>query len=160
MTQTKRKEHLQNLKGDWTLAELTISYKTKPNNLPILTSPESVYKFIDEIWDKRIINMQEQFTAVFLNRANKVIGYRVISTGTMSKCIVDIRLLISLALITLADSVIVSHNHPSGNLKPSRQDEAVTQNIKGALNLIETKLLDHVIITDNGYYSFAEDGML
>lgn len=160
MATSKRKKELKNLKGDWTLAELSISYKTKPNYLPIITSCDSVCKFLNEIWDKELINMQEQFMAVFLNRANRVIGYRLISTGSMNRCIVDIRLLVALALHSLSEAVVIAHNHPSGSLKPSMHDETITSKVKEALTLIDVKLMDHIIITDIGYYSFANEGLL
>jgi DNA repair protein RadC len=160
MAKSNRRKELENLKGDWTLAELSVTYKTKPNALPVIKSAEALYKFLDGVWDKQVINMQEQFMAIFLNRANRVIGYRLICTGSMNKCLIDIKLLVSLALHSLAEGVVISHNHPSGSLKPSSCDETITFKLKEALALIDVKLMDHIIITDIGYYSFADEGLL
>ena len=96
-------------------------------------------------------------TCTFLS---KVIGWRVLSTGTMNKCIVDIKLLASLALHFTATEVMIVHNHLSGNLNPSACDKDLTQTIKTALKIINITLLDHLIITESGYYSFSDEGML
>ena len=89
-----------------------------------------------------------------------MIGWRVISTGNMTTCIVDIKLLVSLALHCMATHVVIVHNHPSGNLKTSDSDETITKTIKDALKLIDVQVMDHLIITENGYYSFSDEGFL
>jgi DNA repair protein RadC len=155
---SKRKQQIDALKSEWMLAEISISYKVKASNLPTVTRAEDIYDFLKEIWNKELINVQEQFVAVFLNNTNKIIGYRVISTGTMKMCLVDIKLLASLALHTMCTAVILAHNHPSGNLVASRQDEAMTLKVKDTLQLIDVKLIDHLIITEINYYSFGKEG--
>jgi DNA repair protein RadC len=158
----KRRQNnsIEHLSGTWTVAELLITYKHKAEMTHSITGTEDAYELIKQLWDKERLGIQEQFMAFFFNRAHKLIGYKVISTGTMNNCIVDIRLLISLALHCLADAVIVAHNHPSGNLKPSAQDEVLTKRIKEALALVDVKLLDHFIVAQNGYTSFGEKGLL
>ena len=89
-----------------------------------------------------------------------MIGWKVLSTGNMTKCIVDIKLLVSLALHCMCTHVMIFHNHPSGNLKPSQCDENLTQTVKDALKLIDVQLIDHLIIVENGYFSFNDEGLL
>lgn len=125
-----------------------------------IISADDAYPLVRNLWDSNLINLQEQFMAVYLNTANKVIGYKVLNTGSMNQCIVDVKLLVSLALHCMANSVIIVHNHPSGNLRPSSNDETITLKIKEALKLIDVKLLDHLIINNTSFNSFAELGML
>jgi DNA repair protein RadC len=110
--------------------------------------------------DKELINLQEQVMAFFLNGRNKLIGYRLISTGTSNKSLVDVKLLVSLALHTMASAVILAYNHPCGNMSASKSDEVVTEKVRDSLSLIDIKLLDHFIICEEGYYSFSEQGEL
>jgi DNA repair protein RadC len=102
----------------------------------------------------------EVFAVVFLNRANKVNHFEILSSGGISHTIVDPRLIFKKALDVKATSLILCHNHPSGNLRPSRQDEELTARLKEAGNLIEIRIIDHLIVSDEGYYSFADEGLL
>lgn len=102
----------------------------------------------------------EAFCVVYLNRSHKVLHYEQISTGGLSATVVDIRLIMKNALQWLASNLIIAHNHPSGNLKPSKQDEDITQKLKQAALFFDIHLSDHVIITANGYFSFADDGLI
>ena len=90
-------------------------------------------------------------------RANYVIGYHLLSKGGISSTVVDNKLLFSLALESLATSLILAHNHPSGNLKPSKQDKAVTRKVKNMAEVMDLNLLDHIILTKNSHYSFADE---
>lgn len=98
----------------------------------------------------------EVFGVVYLNKANKINHFEVISRGGISGTIADPRIIFSKALEVKATHMILCHNHPSGNLKPSRQDEELTQKLKKAGELMEIKVLDHIIVSDEGYYSFAD----
>ena len=104
--------------------------------------------------------MQEEFKVMLLNRGNKVIGVYEASSGGLTGTVADPRLILAAALKSLAVSIILSHNHPSGNLKPSRADEELTQKIKVAAAYHDIKVMDHIIITSEGYYSFANEGLL
>ncbi|MDG1518311.1 MAG: DNA repair protein RadC [Flavobacteriales bacterium] len=99
----------------------------------------------------------EEFWVVFLNRGNRIIKKERISSGGITGTVVDNKIILKKALLHLASSVILVHNHPSGNLKPSPQDHKVTQKIKSACELLEINLLDHLIIAGNSYYSFADE---
>ena len=89
-----------------------------------------------------------------------LIGYRLICSGTSHQCFIDAKFLVSLALHTMASSVIMAHNHPSGRTEPSNADKVITEKIKLALELIDVKLIEHIIITEDGYYSFSDEGEL
>lgn len=102
----------------------------------------------------------EVFAVVFLNRANKINDFRIISEGGITGTVADPRIILKKALEHDAVSLILCHNHPSGSLKPSRADEELTQKIKEAARYLDIKVLDHLIVSDDGYYSFADEGIL
>ncbi len=102
----------------------------------------------------------EVFAVLFLNRANKVNHFEVISEGGMTGTIADPRIILRKALEEDAVNLILCHNHPSGSLKPSRIDEQLTAKIKDAASLLDISVLDHIIVSDAGYFSFADEGIL
>ena len=102
----------------------------------------------------------EVFVAVFLNRANRINHYEIISEGGITGTVADPRIILRKALEEDAVSIILCHNHPSGNLLPSRADEELTHKIKEASKYFDIKLLDHIIVSEDGYYSFADEGIL
>ena len=102
----------------------------------------------------------EEFWAILLNNSSRVIKRTRISTGGLTATSVDVRMVLKEALIADATCIIVCHNHPSGQLRPSRDDQMLTDRLHAALSQVNIKLLDHVIITDGTYYSFAEDGKI
>lgn len=108
--------------GNWTASELTVHYKPGIICELLINSPQHAYDFILAVWDKECINLQEELVALFINYNAKVIGHRIIATGRGQSVSVDIRLIACLALHTLAASVIIAHNHPSGILQPSDAD--------------------------------------
>jgi len=104
--------------------------------------------------------MHEEFWILFLNRSNKVISRMKLSQGGISGTVTDVRIVMKKAIECLASGIIVCHNHPSGNLSPSESDSKITQKIKEAGNMMDIQLLDHLIISDKEYYSFADNGAL
>jgi DNA repair protein RadC len=102
----------------------------------------------------------EEFWILFLNRSNKVINRMKLSQGGISGTVTDVRMVMKKAVECLASGIIVCHNHPSGNLNPSESDSKITQKIKEAGNLLDIQLLDHLIISDKDYYSFADNGLI
>ncbi|MBI5010883.1 MAG: DNA repair protein RadC [Bacteroidia bacterium] len=102
----------------------------------------------------------EEFWILFLNRSNRVISRMKLSQGGISGTVTDVRIVMKKAIENLASGIIVCHNHPSGNLNPSESDTKITQKIKEAGNLMDIQLLDHLIISDKDYYSFADNGLL
>jgi len=102
----------------------------------------------------------EEFHILFLNRSNRIISKVKISQGGINGTVTDVRLIMKKAIQFLASGIIVAHNHPSGNLNPSESDSKITQKIKDAGNLMDIQLLDHLIISEKDYYSFADNGLL
>jgi len=102
----------------------------------------------------------EEFWILFLNRSNRIINRMKLSQGGISGTVTDVRIVMKKAIEYLASGIIVCHNHPSGNLNPSESDSKITQKIKEAGNLMDIQLLDHLIISDNDYYSFADNGLI
>ena len=102
----------------------------------------------------------EVFAVVFLNRANKIKHFEIISEGGITGTVADPRIILKKALQEDAVSIVLSHNHPSGNLRPSRADEDLTHKIKEAARYLDIKVLDHIIVSNEGFYSFADNGML
>ena len=103
---------------------------------------------------------KEEFWAIFLNQSNKVVHTQQLSSGGINQSIVDVRILFKNALELLSTGIIIAHNHPSGSLKPSAEDINITKKIKEAGNILNIQLLDHLIITQDHYFSFADEGLL
>ena len=106
------------------------------------------------------IGMFESVFVIYLNQKNVPIGWRKISQGGISSSIVDVRLVLVPALNCLASGFIICHNHPSGNLNPSAEDRKITDQLKESGNIMSIKLLDHLILTENSFFSFADEGLL
>lgn len=102
----------------------------------------------------------EVFAVIFLNRANKINHYEVISEGGITGTVADPRIILKKALAHDAVNLILCHNHPSGSIKPSRADEELTKKISDAANYLDIKVLDHIIVSEEGYYSFADEGII
>jgi len=102
----------------------------------------------------------EVFGVVYLNKANKINHFEIISKGGMTSTIVDPRIVFKKAFEVEATSLVLCHNHPSGSLKPSRVDEEITAKIKEAAKYLDITVLDHLIVSDEGYFSFADEGLL
>lgn len=102
----------------------------------------------------------EVFGVVFLNRANKINHFELVSKGGITGTVADPRIILKRALEEGATSIVLCHNHPSGNLKPSKADEALTTKIKEAAKYFDITVMDHIIVSEEGYYSFADEGIL
>lgn len=102
----------------------------------------------------------ESFVVVYLNRANTIIRQEVISEGGITGTVADPRIILKKALDYHAVSIILCHNHPSGNLKPSKADEQLTNKIKNAAAFLDIQVMDHIIVSEEGYYSFADEGLM
>ena len=127
-----------------------------PEKTSISSARDSYNIFSQHLSDLRT----EEFWAIFLNQKNQIVYKTQISKGGISGTLVDVRVLFRIALEHFATSIIVAHNHPSGSLKPSLEDIQITKNIKNAGEILNVTLLDHLIIGDNSFFSFAEEGLL
>ncbi len=133
-----------------------IEEKAKEEDINRITSAENVYSLLQEYSTKEA----EHFLLVTLDGASKVIASRVIHIGTLNQSLVHPREVFRPAIIDNAAGVIIAHNHPSGTLEPSRADIAITSRLKEVAKLVGIELLDHVILTSTGYYSFSDEGIL
>ena len=140
------------------LPEITLKYKSGTQNKVKITSPEDSAKVLRTMYDSDTLEYTESAIAIFLNRANNTIGWIKMSQGGMSQTIIDRRVLITAALNCGASAIILSHNHPSGNTKPSHADIIITKKINEACDIMDIQLLDHVIITEDNYYSMKNEG--
>lgn len=143
------------------LAEIQLSYKPTFKDSPTILSSHDAYLALMDFYPEETIALQERFVVIYLNNSNKVLGIQELACGGRSSCLVDVRLLFATALKAAATGIVLSHNHPSYVLKPSRQDMIITDKIKSAGELLDIKLVDHLIISpNNDYLSFADDGHL
>lgn len=148
--------------SSFAVSEVQLSYKSKvkASERPEVEGSKDALQIFRQYWDKDKIELIEEFKVMFLNRANRVLGILGVSSGGMSGTVADPRIIFIAALKMNACYIIIAHNHPSGNLKPSRADEEMTGKIREAGKFLEITLLDHLIITDEDYYSFADEGIL
>lgn len=144
------------------VAEVELSYKSKvkASERPCISSSGDAAAILKGIWDENKIEFVEQFKVLLLNRSNKVLGWVDISTGGVTGTVADPKLILVAALKANACGIILSHNHPSGSLRPSRADEEMTQKIKMGAQFLDIRLMDHIIITSESYFSFADEGLL
>jgi DNA repair protein RadC len=144
------------------IAEIELSYKPgiKLSKARQVAGSKDAYQIFKSLWDRDKLSFVEQFCVLLLNRANAVLGFYKVSTGGITATIADPRLIFAAALKSNATNIILCHNHPSGNLQPSGPDKDLTARIKSAGSFLEIKMLDHIIITGEGYLSFADRGIL
>ena len=146
----------------WQVAEIQLSYKPamKASERPKIASPREAVEILRTHWDEGKIELLEQFKLLLTNRANKVLGLFNVSSGGISGVEVDPRLVFVAALKAGASGMILAHNHPSGNLEPSQPDRDLTKKMSQGCKLLDIVVLDHVILTAEGYFSFADEGIL
>ena len=140
--------------------ELVYRSKVKASERPSVSTSSDAAQLFRALWEEGKMELIEQFKVLFLNRANKVLCLYNVSSGGITGTVADPRLIFIAALKVHAVSLILCHNHPSGNLTPSRADEELTQKIKGGGKLLDIQVLDHLILTEESYYSFADEGLL
>jgi len=144
------------------VSEIKVSYrpKFKASERPNITRSQDAYEIFIRKWDLDRIELSEQFFILLLNTDKKPLGIVEISSGGFAATFVDPKLVFSVALKACASSIILCHNHPSGNLKPSLEDIKLTTRLGDGAKILGMEVIDHLIITDETYYSFADDGML
>lgn len=145
------------------VAEVKLTYSTrlKPKERYHIKCSQDAYNIlIKYAYDKDTIEHRESFKVMLLNRANKVLGIVNLSDGGITGTVVDLRMVFQAAIKANACAVIISHNHPSGMLYPSEYDKTVTDKIKDAGKILDISLHDHIIVTNEDYYSFMDKGLL
>ena len=145
---------------DYKVGEVELIYKSTSKSRNKIYGSEDAYKYLLPTYKKGTICYKEYFKVLFLYQANLVLGYTLISEGGITETSVDVRVILQAALLTNSVAIILAHNHPSGNLKPSRQDMEITKQVKDAARLMRITVTDHLILTDAGYYSFSDEGQL
>ena len=142
------------------LREVTAVYKTKEDITNVkIGGSRDVNEYIRSVYPVSI-EIREAMVVLLLNNSNRTLGYSISSIGGLTGTLVDVRLVLRDALLTQATGLILIHNHPSGTLKPSQSDINITNKVKKASELMDIKLLDHLILTEDSYYSFADEGKL
>ena len=143
------------------IAEISINYKPlrKLSEVKQVIKSKDAADFFRSIWSDRI-HFLEEFYMLMLNRNKRILGYLLISVGGTTGTVVDTKIVFQGALKANANSIIVCHNHPSGNLSPSEQDIKLTRNLKEAGKIMDIQVLDHVILSAEGYFSFSDEGMM
>jgi DNA repair protein RadC len=143
------------------VAEITLSYHGRiSKNAPTIHCSSDAAETFRCFWDEGTLGFVEEFKVMLLNRGNLVLGIVQLSRGGIAGTVADPKLIFAAALKGCASSVILSHNHPSGNLTPSKADIQLTHKLKEAGKFLDLPVLDHVILTQDGYYSLADEGLL
>ena len=145
---------------DYTVGEVELTYKSTSKSRNKIYSSEDAYEVLLPTYKEGTICYKEYFKVLFLNQSSQILGYTLISEGGITETCADVRVILQAALLTNSVTIILAHNHPSGSMKPSRQDMEITKQVKDAAQLMRIKVLDHIILTDTGYYSFADEGQL
>ena len=149
--------------SDWTkVSEIELIYKSKikASERPQVKDSKSAFELLVKNWDLDKIELLEEFKILLLNQANRVLGVFPLSRGGITGTVADPRLIFGAAIKACATSIILSHSHPSGNLKPSRADEELTYKIREAGKFLDIQVADHIILSTLGYFSFSDEGLL
>lgn len=142
-------------------AEITVQYKSRVpiEQCPQINNPGDAVRLLAPMY-KESMELREVFRIMLLNNANKVKATYITGIGCIRTVTADIKLILATALKTMSKGIILCHNHPSGSIQPSEGDIEITKKIKKACGLLDLELIDHIILTTSGYYSFAEERVL
>lgn len=152
----------KNLLRSASLAEISLRYRVEVplDKMPSIHSPQDAIELLRAVWDEDKIQLHEEFLVILLNNAKKCLGWSKISSGGSTSTIVDPVTIFQVALLGNASSIILAHNHPSGNINPSLADKNITERIKKAGEMLGIEVVDHFILTANAYLSFKEENIL
>ncbi len=142
------------------ISEIELHYKCQGKDSIKINSSKEAFEILRDKWDSNTIELQEEFKVLLIDRDNTVLGIYSLSKGGIAGTVVDVRLILVAALKAKASAIILAHNHPSGNLKPSGQDLNLTKNIIKAAKLLDIDLLDHIILSNQDYYSFRDEDLI
>lgn len=161
MGQIQSNRKVKTLKLPQMLKEVEVIYisPVRARKIKIVSSVDA-YDLLCDLFDGRKIDLKEMFYIILLNRANYCIGYSMIGVGNTTSVVVNKIEIFQLAILTNAANIILAHNHPSGNLKASEADRLLTLSIAEGCKLFDITLLDHLIISSDGYLSLAEEGLI
>ena len=144
------------------LAEIKAVYRsrTKAAERPPMRDAKDVEAYLRAVWNRRTLELTEDFIVICLNGSHRAVGWVKVSSGGFNSSVVDPRLVFAIALQTASTAIVLAHNHPSGNLDPSSQDKAMTRHLREAGKLQGIAVLDHLILTKESSFSFAENGLM
>ena len=142
------------------VSEIKVSYSNKGDKRIKINNSATARQVALSHWDLNIMEFQEEVKVILLNKANMVLGIYELSRGGSTSSVVDIKIILSVALKTHSSSIIVVHNHPSGNLNPSEADKRLTNRLNKACEVIDLVLLDHLIVTKESFYSFKDNNLI
>lgn len=143
------------------IPEIKLRYhRSRKSFLGKVTNSNDCYQFLKKVFDKRTLQLQESFVVLYLNRANQILGYYKHSIGGIAGTVADPKIIFATAVASASSGIILSHNHPSGNLTASQADIEITRKIKDGGKLLEIQILDHLIVTKTGYFSFVDEGLI
>jgi DNA repair protein RadC len=137
------------------VTEKTESYVPKAQ----IKESKDVYEFIKPLWPVDLKH-REAVMAIFLNRRNNTVGFAIVGIGGLASCVADGKVMFQQALLCNASAIIMAHNHPSGELKPSESDKLLTRKMQEFGKFIDMNVLDHLIVTDERFTSFADEGLI
>lgn len=151
-----------NLQSLFRVSEVEIIYRNKiPYQERIqITKSATAYEILRQAWDENRMELVEQFKILLLDQKNNCLGISDISTGGMSACLADPKVIFATALKARATGIILAHNHPSSNLQPSEADKVLTRKLREGGKLLDIAVLDHLIVTPQNYLSFADEGLM
>ncbi|MCE7070918.1 JAB domain-containing protein [Dyadobacter sp. CY327] len=155
-------ESFANVSNLYQVAEIELIYKTnvQASQRPKITSSTDAYNVLIQSWNPNRLEFIEEFKILLLNNASRVLGIFEVSKGGISGASADVRIVFAAALKANATGIILAHNHPSGQLVPSDADKYVTENMRKAGELLNIRVLDHLIVTSEGFCSFSDDNLL
>ena len=142
------------------VSDIKTSYMNEVDEKIKVMGSSEVYQVLKANWDLDTIELQEEFKILLLNQGNQVLGIKSMFKGGINTCSIDVRLIMGMALKANASALVITHNHPSGNLNASESDKRITSKIKECCELFDIRLLDHIIMAKNSYLSFADEGIL
>jgi DNA repair protein RadC len=145
---------------DFKVAEVTLQYKPLREKQGKVISSQEAYNILLPTFREGTIEYREYAKVLYLNQQCELVAYNTVSEGGISETPVDVRMIMQGALLTNATQIIFVHNHPSGNLKPSIQDDQLTERLRKACEIMRVNLVDHLIVTSNGYYSYKDMGRI
>lgn len=143
-----------------TEVQLVYKNKLKVSDRPRIKSSLDAFELLSEAWDYDRIELLEEFKVLLLDRKNSCLGVSQVSSGGITACMVDLRLVFATAIKSRATGIILAHNHPSGNTTFSDNDKDLTKKFAEAGQVLDISILDHVVLTAEGYVSMADEGLM
>lgn len=153
---------MQDTQTLFTVSEIELLYRNNmpPAERPVIKTSQAAYELLLKLWDMNKIELVEQVNILLFDPGKHCLGVYCLATGGVTSCIVDSKIVFAAAIKAKASGIIVAHNHPSGSLSPSQADIDLTNKLIKGGDFLDIHMLDHLIVTRNAYYSFADEGFV